>query len=355
MPFDRPTLPSLVTRISSDFRSRLGILGAILRRAMAQVLAIVWAGAVHTLHGYLEWVAKQLFAHSAERDYLIKHASLYGITPTPATFATGTVTATGTNSSVIPVNTILVRDDGFTYRVTVEATIASGTATVSVEAKEAGESGNLGAGELLTFESPIGGVNSTVTVTAGGIIGGNDEEGTEEVRDRLILRLREPPQGGSDQDYVGWALAVPGVTRAWVYPHEDGLGTVVVRFVRDNDGSIFPDAGEVTAVQTALDAERPVTAEVTAEAPVALNVAFTIAVVPNTQAVKDAVTAELDDLFFRESEPGDGAGRGTILITAIRTAIGVAEGITDYTLTVPSANVVPTVGQLPVRSTITWA
>jgi uncharacterized phage protein gp47/JayE len=145
------------------------------------------------------------------------------------------------------------------------------------------------------------------------------------------------------------------VTRVWVYPHEDGLGTVVVRFVRDNDaGSIIPAAGEVSDVQDALDAERPVTAEVTVEAPTSSALDFTIAVEPDTAEVRAAVEAELTDLLFREAEPGDGAGRGTILLSQIHTAIGTAEGVEDYTLTVPAANVVPTLGQLKILGTVTW-
>jgi uncharacterized phage protein gp47/JayE len=355
VPFDRPTLSALITRVRGDIRGRLGITGSLLRRATANILAKVWAGAVHELHGHLVYLSQQLFADTADREYMLRVAVMYGITPTPATFASGTVTATGTNGSVIPDGTVLVRDDGATYEVTAEATIASGTATVAVQAVLAGADGNMDAADTLSFESPIAGVDSTVTVASGGISGGTDEEDTEGTRARLILRLQEPPQGGNDQDYEAWALAVAGVTRVWVYPHEDGLGTVYVRFVRDDDASIFPDAGEVTAVQTALDEQRPVTAEVTAVAPTALTTNFTFsALTPNTSAVQAAIAAELDDLFFREAEPGDGAGRGTIKLSQIRTAIGVAEGIEDYTLSSPSADVEPDVGELIVLGTVTF-
>src|SRR6185436_8140801 len=111
---------------------------------------------------------------------------------------------------------------------------------------------------------------------AGGIKGGLDIENADGVRARFLLRPQEPPEGGSDQDYEAWALAVAGVTRAWVFPVEDGLGTVVVRFVLDDEEDIFPDAPTVAAVQAALDSERPITAEVTAEAPTPLEVDFTI-------------------------------------------------------------------------------
>ena len=354
MPFERPTLSDLVTRIRADFRSRLGIVGALVRRAMADIFAAVWAGVAHGMHGHLEWLSEQLFADTAERQYLLSIAAMYGITPTAATYAVGSVTATGVNGSLIPAGTILVRDDGFTYVTTADATIAGGVATVAVQASTAGEEGNLEEAETLTFQSPIIGVDAIVTADTGGIQGGFDEEDTEGVRERLILRLQQPPEGGAEHDYIAWSLAVPGVTRVWVYPNEDGLGTVTVRFVMDDEVDIFPSGGQVAAVQDALDEQRPITAEVTAEAPTPLTVNFTIEIEPNTTTVQDAIEAELTDLLLREGAPGDGAGLGTILLSKINTAVGVADGVEDYTVTVPAADVVPALGQLAVMGTITW-
>lgn len=322
---------------------------------MADVLASVWAGVVHLAHGHLEWIADQLFADTAEDFYVERLAAIYNLTKTPAAFATGDLVCTGTNGTLIPTGTIFVRDDGATYELTgLGGVIVGGTATVEITATAAGDDGNLDAGETLELESPISGLDSTATVDTGGLTGGTDEETIEELRARLLLRLREPPAGGSDQDYEQWSLAVAGVTRAWVYRHENGLGTVVVRFVRDNDVTIFPSAGEVATVQTALDALRPTTAEVTAEAPIQLDVDFTIELDPDSTDLRTEVEASLEDLLLREGEPGDGVARGTILLSQIRTAIGVAIGDGDYTLTVPAADVVPAVGELPVVGTITW-
>lgn len=354
MPFARPSLAELIARVRGDLRGRLEIDGPLLRRAMVDVLGAVWAGAVHTLYGYTDWLAKQLFGDTAEREQLLRQARLYGITPVPATFASGDVVATGSDGNTIPTDTILRLDEETSYRVTTGQTIASGTATLPVVAVTAGDEANIPEGTELTFESPIVGVNSIATVGVDGIAGGNDEEGTEELRDRYLLRLREPPEGGADQDYEAWAIAVPGVTRAWVYEHELGLGTVVVRFVRDLD-DVFPSGGEVAAVQAALDEQRPITAEVTAAAPTELSVDFTIHVVPDNVDTRAAVEAELADLLTRVAEPGDGEGRGTILLSQIRTAIGTADGVTDYTLAVPSADVVPAIGELATVGDITWA
>ncbi len=355
MPFARPSLAELVDRIRGDLRGRLEIVGPLLRRAMVDVLGSVWAGGIHTLYGYLGWLSKQFFGSTAEREQLLVIAGMYGITPVPATFASGNVIATGSDGTSIPVDTILRLDAVTSYRVTTGQVIASGEALLPVVAVLAGSAANLPADATLTFESPIAGVNSTATVDVDGITGGFEEEGTEELRDRYLLRLREPPEGGADRDYEAWALAVAGVTRAWVYPHELGLGTVVVRFVMDNEINIFPNAGSVAAVQAALEEQRPITAEVTALAPTELEVDFTIEIVPDNADTRAAVEAELADLLRRVAEPGDGAGRGTILLSAINTAIGTANGVTDYTLTVPSANVVPALGQLPTVGDVTWS
>ena len=313
----------------------------------------MWAGTVHETHGHLVWVSEQIFGDTATREFLLRIAAKYGITPTPAAFATGTVEATGVNTTVIPVSAILVRDDGATYTVTVGGVITLGVASITIVADVAGIDGNMLESDTLDFQSPITDIDVLTTVEAPGIEDGLDEESTEDLRVRYLLRRRQPPSGGGDQDYEAWALAVAGVTRVWVARHEDGLGTVKIRFVEDNETPIFPGAPKVAEVQAAIDALRPTTAEPTVAAPVDAPVAFTIALANDTTAIRAAVDAELTDLLARDGQPGDGVSLGTIFLSSMRTAIGsVSDG--DYTLTVPVADVVPVVGDLPTMGVITW-
>lgn len=321
---------------------------------MADVFAAVWAGAVHLLHGHLDWLALQLFIDTADREELLRIASLYGIVPIPATFASGAVIATGVTGNSIPSGAILRRTDGVTYRATAAATITSGTATVLVEAVAAGSNGNLAEGQTLTFESPLAGVNASTLTAPGGISNGFNEEPTEGTRARLLLRLREPPQGGTEPDYRLWAR-VAGVTRVWVFANELGLGTVVVRIVTDGQTPIFPSPATVAAAQAAIDAQRPITAAVTAAAPTPLAIDFQIAASPNTPSVQAAIAAELTDLLFRDAEPGNGLGRGAIRRSRILTAIGVAEGVADFSLISPTADVVPGTGELAVLGTVSFS
>lgn len=350
MPFSRPTLSQLIDRVASDIEARLPGSDAHTRRSNLAVIARVLAGLAHGEYGYLDWMARQLFPDTSEGEYLARHAAIWGVTRTPAAAAAGNVTFTGTTGVVIPAGTELQRSDGALYTTDAEATLASGTITTAVTAETAGAAGNAAIGTTLTLLSPIAGVNATATVASGGLASGADEEGDDALRIRLLAVIRAPAHGGNKADYERWALEVPGVTRAWVYPLEGGAGTVTVRFVRDDDASLIPDAGEVTAVQDYINDLRPVTAAVTVAAPTAAPVNYTIALTPNTQAVKDAVTAELADLHRREAAPG-----AIFLLSHIREAISIAAGETNHVLTAPSADITPATGAIPTLGTITWA
>lgn len=349
MPFSRPTLQELINRTSADAVARLG-LEELLRRDDMQVLTRVLSGAAHGLHGHVAWMAEQVIIDTAEAEYLERWANIWGVTRKAASFASGPITLTGTTGAVIPAGTLLAAANGQEYETDAEVTLAAGTATAQVTALAAGQAGNLAAGTTLTLVSPVAGVNSQAAVASGGLVGGADTETDAALRARLLARIQAPPHGGAKADYIAWALDVAGVTRAWVYPGELGLGTVTVRFVRDDDASIIPDAAEVQAVQDYIDARRPVTADVTVVAPIAVPLNLTIQLTPNTSAVQAAVQAEIKDLLRREAEPG-----GTILISHIREAISLAAGETNHVLTVPSADVTHTVGQIATMGTITWA
>ncbi len=350
MPFTRPDLPTLINRAEADIETRLPGADARLRRSNLNVLARVHSGAAHGLYGYLEWVSRQVIIDTADGDILERHASIWGVERKAASPAVGNITVTGTNGAIIPADSTLARSDGAQYATDAEAMIAGGVATIAVTAVEGGQAGNAAAAASLSFDTPIAGVNSTATVTASALTGGADIETDDDLRARLLARIQSPPHGGAAYDYVAWALEVAGVTRAWVYPAELGLGTVTVRFVRDDDASPIPDAAEVLAVQTYIDSLRPVTAAVTVAAPIAVPLNFTIDLTPDTAAIRAAIEAELRDLLLREAEPG-----ATILLSHIREAISLASGENDHILTAPAANVAHTVGQMATFGAITWA
>ena len=351
MPFVRPTITKLISRAKADIETRLPGSDANIRRSVEAVLARMSSGGAHGLHGHLVWLSKQIMPDTAEDEFMVRWADIWGLSRTPAVKAAGTLTITGVNTTVCPLGTLFQDADGLEYTTDAAVTISGGSATPAVTAVVAGVDSNQDVGALLSLVTPITDIDTTGTVSGSGIIGGLDAETDAALLARLLLRLQSPPKGGGPNDYVNWALEVSGVTRAWQYPNLDGLGTVGVRFVMDDKvGTIIPDASEVAIVQAYLDTLAPVTADVNVYAPVALDLDITSQIAPNTTAVKAAAEAEIAALLLREGEPNV-----TLLLSQINEAISIAPGETDHVLTVPAANVVHTNGQIPVVGAYVWS
>lgn len=347
MAFARPTLTQIIDRVTADIGSRVtGVDGAVLRRSLLGIIGQSTAGAAHHLYGYIDWVSRQVMPDTAEGEYLARWAAIWGVTRQPAGFASGVVTFTGTVGSTIPDGTIVQRQDGAQYATQGAVTLTASTASVPVQAVTAGAAGNLAAGVTVSLLSPVAGIQSNAT--SGSITGGADKESDEKLLARLLQRIQNPPHGGSAADYVQWALEVPDVTRAWVYPRQQGAGTVTVLFVVDNAG-VIPTASKVTEVQSHIDGRGPVTAEVFVAAPIAQPLDMTIKLSPNTAAVQAAVRAELEDLLSRDGEPGK-----PILISRLREAVSIAAGEDNNQIVTPTADVTHATGYMPTLGTLTF-
>lgn len=257
--FSTPTLAELIDQAEANFNARLPGADSRLRNSVLNVLARTISGQTLLGFKYLDWVARQAIPDTADAENLDNWGRVWGIIRTAATKAAGSVTFTGTNGITVPTGTQVQRADGVTYTTTADATIAVGSASASVLADEVGEDGNASASTGVTLVSPISGVNSTAVVAAGGLAGGEDIESDDGYRARILARIQQPPHGGAKSDYVQWALANAGVTRAWCTPLEMGLGTVMVRFVKDLNTDPVPqnlaayseDFGNAAWVKTA--------------------------------------------------------------------------------------------------------
>ncbi len=350
--FRRPTLDKLIRRARSDIKTRLPGADANLRASPEEVLAIASAGLTHGTHGHIKWLSRQVLADLCEDEFLVRLASIYAVNRIDAVASTGEVTITGVNTSVCPAGTVWVRGDGVQYTQDDEATISGGQAIIAVTAVEAGTDGDAVVGTVLQIESAETGITSSATVSGDGIVDGAEIESILALRERLLSRLRTPPQGGGPGDYEAWALEVTGVTRAWEVALLLGPGTVGVYFVRDGDVSIFPSAGEVTDVQTYIDSVRPVTADVTVIAPTEVPLDFTFTLLePDTAEVRAAVSAELEALLYDSADPSTTV---EIELSRINEACSIATGETDHIMTVPASNPTAVVGEILTLGTITW-
>lgn len=360
MGFSRPALSELIDRALADIDARIEGADALMRRAVLRVLGMVHALAVHGLYGHQAYLARQILVDQADGEHLVRHASLWSTARLTGSAASGPVVCTGSEGAEISAGALALRGDGVEYAVQSTEVISGGEATVTFESTEVAADANAVAGVVLTFVSPAAGVDATATVDTGGLIGGSDPELDESLRARTQARIRNPPRGGHESDFVAWALEVAGTTRAWAFGRLPDIGQVTVLFVQDADPvSILPDAGELTAMETHLNGHahpetgqtvgRNATVEMIVAAPTLTPQAYTIAVTPDTAAVRAAVEAELDDLHLREAAPG-----GTLYLSRIREAVSRAAGEFNNVVSVPSADVVAGAMVLLIRGTVTF-
>ncbi|GAB6127297.1 baseplate J/gp47 family protein [Humidesulfovibrio idahonensis] len=330
-------LPDAAVATDSDFGMRAGAVAAT----------------VEGLYQHQAYIARQIFPDTADSEYLEKHAALHGLTRKRATAAQGTATFAGTAGAAIAVGTEVKTVAGLAF-VTTEAGLispivggAGGTAVVAVQASATGKDSNLASGTALTCTSAPSGVQG-VAGLATATTGGTDVETDAELLARLLDVLQNPPAGGNKTDWRRWALAVDGVTAAYVFPVRRGLGTVDV-CITSADG--LPSAAILAVCTAYLDSVRPVcAADFLVLAPSLVAVAVSVKVRLSGLTLAQAQTAIETALgvYFATLEPGD-----TAYLSRIETAISGVDGVVDRQVTSPAANVAAGVIEWPRLGVVT--
>jgi uncharacterized phage protein gp47/JayE len=349
LPLPRPTLATLIDQAQADFNAAIAGADSRLRFGFLDTMARVQAASTHVQYGWLQWLVLQAFIRTAEAEYLDREADDYGLSRQAATAASGTMTVTGSTGSAIPVNSRLQRTDGLQYRVTASTVISAGTAQVAVTCLATGKAGNASANSQLTFVQPLAGIQAQAT--SGILAGGADVETDDRLRDRVLLRKRQPPQGGALGDYSLWCQQLPGLTASWPSPNEAGINTLTVRFMmHDTYPDGIPTTGDAANLLAILQPLRPITLELLCVPPIAQPLNLTIDLIPDTPDVRAAVEVQIKDLIRRDAKPG-----GALLISRLREAVSIATGETDNQIVSPAANVLAnSVGHIHTMGTITW-
>ncbi len=373
----RPTLSELVEQYRADGDALLGGVDARLERSLVDVILLAQAGALHGAYGFLQQIADDAFPDTATSEALERWAGIFGISRGAATFSQGWVGAAGTLTTEIPLDVVLRRVDGREYVRQNFGVLADGSGVfvgtgyvtfatlglagtgwaVPVLASESGAAGNSAAGVSMTFVSPIAGVPPVVTVQLG-LSGAVDSEPDDALRERVLARLRNPPQGGTAAEYEAWALgastAADPITRAFVRSPASGSNVVAVYVVNDGGGipsarPPTPSATALTNVRAAIDARRPLSADRNVLAPTFVAITPTIHLSPSTAAIKTAIENEIDSFLIDNHEPGQ-----ELPISILQAVVSAAAGGGDAQITSPTSNYTPSPTQLLYRGAITW-
>lgn len=367
--FAIPSLRDLSSRVVSAFRANLPGVDALLPGNNIEPTAKVFGGEMWSLFGRLAWVMRQAFALTAEGRWLDMHASQYGMARRPAVPATGVVTIVTTASVTIAAGAVFSRADGKRLAAVAAMSVPiAGSYEIDVQSVDAEAAGNTPAGATLT---PVSGVtysgSLSATVGADGIAGGSDVESDDDLRERVLFRLRFTPAGGSPADYVRWATEVPGVTELYVERWWDGPGTVrLFPVFGDVRADGIPNAGDVEAVRAHIETLQPAGAGVTVLAPVAHPIAIQIVgLAPSTTEVQSAVIDSLTEMIRTRrrvagADPGI-AGLDFMAVSEtfsrswIWQAVAEATGETRHSIAIPATDVAIAAGELPTLGTVTFA
>lgn len=361
MPWSTPTLAEL-RRLTRDFISgALPGADASVPNSVLRVMSDSNAALAHGNHLHLDWLARQVLVDSAEREWLERHAAIWVGGRKPASFASGSVTVTGLAGTVLPAASRLRTGGGVEIETTEGIIVGDAATEVPVRALAAGAGGNQAAGASLAFAVAVAGIDATaITVT---LSGGVPEEDDESLLDRVLVRIRKPPHGGADHDYVAWAREVPGVSRAFA-KQEAGLGTVTVRFLMDGirPPHGIPNDADLEDVRRHIDELRPVSLrDLHVVAPIPQPLIFGVRLLhKDDAATRAAIEQSLRKLFGEgtnnltpHAEPRIRPG-GTFWRSWASEAISVAAGEERHELDF-ATEAMPSPGHLPVLGSVVYS
>jgi len=372
MPWQTPTLKEVRSLVRDAIEGQLPGADANIPNSVLRVVSDVQGALCHLVLQYLDWLSLQLLPDTAEAQWLDRHAQIWLVNADGstgrklATPAQGEVIFLANSSIFVPAGTGLTYTSTGNYATITNLLLQPNVpGNVPVIALDPGAASNLDPGTELG--TSLGGITS-VTVDPNGLTGGTDTETDDELRMRVLMRIREPPMGGDADDYVQWALAVPGVTRAWCSPLEMGMGTVTVRFMMDDlratpgnpltDG--FPLQQDINAVAAYLNSVRPVAVKdffVVAPVPEPIN--FTVANLNTSDvAVQGEIVASVTAMLKQKAAPafalnGVGQPAQTIYAAWVSDAILQTPGVEYFDL-IMNDHVMPTMGSIGVMGTATF-
>jgi uncharacterized phage protein gp47/JayE len=354
MPWITPTLKE-TRKLTRDYvLSQLGA-KAMVPNSVLRIMSDAKSGLAHLAMLYLDWLAKQLMPDTAETEWLDRHGVIWlenadgSKGRKAATYASGTVEFEGTVGSIAPVGSLLRGANGVDYQTVTEAVIGpGGVGNAEAAGLTPGAVGNITDGTVVGLVSPIPGI--TTATLFGDMTGGVDQETDDQLRERILFRIQQPPMGGSEADYVRWAMAIPGVTRAWAST-EQGVGTITVRFLMDDlypDNYGLPMPDDIQEVAAYIDTKRPVTVkDCYVLAPVLFFYDMTIRnLVKDEPSVRGRIEVSIKDMEMLRSRPGQTWYRSWV-DEAISQAGGEETHELDFeTIEMPAPGYMPVLGNI---------
>ena len=215
-----------------------------------------------------------------------------GLERRQATFATGTLTVTGTGT--VQQGALFESGGGIQFAAS-ETVVITGEGQVRVTCRVDGAAGNLPAHSITQMPVTLQGIAACDNPEP--TTGGYDEEDDAAYYARYLLKIRTPATSGNIYHYQSWALEVSGVGAVQVFPLARGPGTVDIVLIDSTGQPAPPDL--VEQVQNYIDpggtgegyGQAPIGAQCLVEAATGTEIDLSATVFKLDTAEEETVTA----------------------------------------------------------------
>ncbi len=308
------------------------------------------AAQVYALYVQADWTARQAFPQTAEGEFLDRHAQLRGLARKKAARAVGTLRFTGEaggSGRTIPQGTVCMTAGLVRFETTQEAVLAAGTTQVDVPAQAvlAGSAGNVAANTVVSMAAAPVGIQSCGNPAP--FLGGSDAESDEALRERVLDTFQRLPNGANAAFYEQGALSFSQVAAVSVLPRNRGVGTVDVVVAA---GSGQPEEELLEELEAYFQTRREIAVDVKVLAPeeVSLNLSVQVKAGEGLDgaAVRTGVKNALQAWFSGERLGQD------VLLAQLGSLIYGCEGVANYKILAPAADVAVDADQLPVLASV---
>ncbi len=344
------TLEEIYQGLAAEFQAQTGQAAGGSSELAVRFYAV--AAQLYSLYVQAEWTRRQCFPQTADGEDLDKHARLRGVVRRKATQATGIVRfyvdQPRQTDAPVAKGTVCMSAGGVRFATDVAGAVPAGRlyCEIPVTAVEAGAVGNVGQGTIVYMALPPMGISACVNPSA--LSNGQDEEGDEELRTRVLATFQRLANGANNAFYRQAALSFDGVAAVTVVPRSRGVGTVDV--VPAARGGV-PGQELIRDLQDYFDRVREIAVDVRVLAPTVKRVDLSVRLWAQQGAAYDAVAKAVQERLGRWFD-GERLGQPLPRAQLIALIYGV-DGVANCQLTKPEADLPLNSVTLPVLGKLT--
>jgi len=318
-------LQRMLNQVSSELDKREG---SIIYTALAPA-----AAELAIMYIELDTILKEMFADTADREFLIRRAAERGITPKAASYAE----LKGEFNMDISIGSRFSLD-----LLNYAAIERLGSGIYRMQCESIGSVGNTSLGSLTPIEYIKGLTRAELTEL---LVPGEEEEETEKFRKRYFNSLSSQTFGGNIADYKEKVSAIPGVGGVKVFPAWSGGGTVKLVIIDSSYHS--PTADLIQTVQDTMDPVADqgkgyglapighvVTVEGAGQEYISISTSITYQSGYNAAFCKEDIEAAMDEYLAGLNQAWQESDELIVRISRIESRLLDVDGILDVTDTV---------------------